>query len=72
MEAYVFVACIMLKYDNNLADTREILVPSMVNEDEFWRNYFYAIECTKQDLGLPSRLAGAVNESERRKLAAIQ
>jgi hypothetical protein len=60
MDAYVFVACMMLKYDSNLADNREILVPSLVSEDEFWRNYFYAIECTKKSLGLPTRLGGTV------------
>jgi hypothetical protein len=72
MEAYVFVACMMLKYDSNLVETREILVPSLVDEDEFWRNYFYAIECIKKNLGQPTRLVGAVQESERRKLIAVQ
>ncbi len=68
IEAFVFVACMMLKYDSNLAETREILVPYQVSEDEFWRNYFYAIECIKKNLGLPTRLGGAIQDSERRKL----
>lgn len=47
IEAYAFIACAMLKYDSNLVETRESLVPLMVSEDEFWRNYFYTIECIK-------------------------
>lgn len=61
IEDYMFIACIMLKYDSNLAETREKIVPGMVSEDEFWRNYFYAIECIKQDMDLPTRLGGRVD-----------
>ena len=61
IDAYAYIACILLKYDSNLVETRENLVPSMVSEDEFWRNYFYEIECIKQGMGLPTRLAGRVN-----------
>ena len=57
----MFIACIMLKYDSNLGETREKIVPGMVSEDEFWRNYFYAIECIKQEMGLPTRFGGRVD-----------
>ena len=72
LEQYVFVACIMLKHDSNLADARELLVPSLVSEDEFWRNYFYSIELIKKNMGLPSRIGSEVGESERQKLIKNQ
>ena len=65
IEDYIFVACMMLKYDSNLMETRENLVPTVVTEDEFWRNYFYTIESIKKDMGLPTRLAGRINDEER-------
>jgi hypothetical protein len=67
IEDYMFIACIMLKYDSNLGETREKIVPGMVSEDEFWRNYFYAIECIKQEMGLPTRLGGRVDQKEKEK-----
>ena len=68
----MFIACIMLKYDSNLGETREKIVPGMVSEDEFWRNYFYAIECIKQDMGLPTRLGGRVDQKEKEKRIQIE
>lgn len=68
----MFVACMLLKYDSNLADVRDLLVPSMVTEDEFWRNYFYSIELIKRDMGLPCRIGTEVAKSEREKLALVQ
>jgi hypothetical protein len=65
IEAYVFVACVMLKYDSNLVETREALVPDEISEDDFWCNYFYAIECVKAELGLPTRLGERIDESKR-------
>jgi len=72
VEAYVFVACVMLKYDSNLVETRENLVPNEISEDDFWCNYFYAIECIKAELGLPTRLGSRLEESKRRKLFEIE
>ena len=43
-------------------------IEAFVFVDEFWRNYFYAIECIKKNLGLPTRLGGAIQDSERLKL----
>ena len=41
MEKYAFISIALLKYDRNLADSREKLVPQEVNEENFWRNYYY-------------------------------
>ena len=44
--------------DKNLKRTRHNLVPDLVSEDEFWRNYFYKIECAKAELGVESTRLG--------------
>ena len=36
--------------------TRHELVPDLVSEDNFWRNYFYKVEKAKAELGVPTRL----------------
>ena len=41
MEKYAFISIALLKYDRNLADSREKLVPAEVSEENFWRNYYY-------------------------------
>ena len=41
MDGFVVLAQILLKLDKNLKDTRHSLVPDMIEEDDFWRNYFY-------------------------------
>ena len=41
MEQHAFISIALLKYDRNLSDTREKLVPVEVNEENFWRNYYY-------------------------------
>ena len=69
MSNYEFVAAMMLKYDSNLATTRDIIVPENVTEDEFWRNYFYHVEMIKKDLGLPHRLGRQMFEDDKEKLA---
>ena len=38
----------MLKMDLNLKKIRHELVPEMITEEDFWRNYFYKIECWKR------------------------
>jgi outer membrane lipoprotein-sorting protein len=72
LDDYVFVACMMLKYDKNLSDVRENIVPNLVSEDEFWRNYFYLIELSKKSLGLPTRLTQLVSTSEKQKRIQVQ
>ena len=51
-DQYIVLAQILLKMDKNLKKTRHSLVPDLVSEDEFWRNYFYKIECAKAELGV--------------------
>ncbi len=41
MDQYVIVAAMMLKLDKNLSAKRHSLVPDLIEEDDFWRNYFY-------------------------------
>lgn len=42
------IALTLLKEDPNLSKMRYELVPKLVNEDTFWRNYFYRVEMLKQ------------------------
>ena len=59
----------MLKLDLNLKKTRHELVPEVITEDDFWRNYFYKIECHKRDLDLPNKLGSLISREVRaRKL----
>jgi len=53
---YFVLAVILIKYDRNLGEVRERLVPTEIDEDDFWFNYFYQIECIKQKLGVPNML----------------
>ena len=63
------LAQILLKLDLNLKKTRHELVPEVITEDDFWRNYFYRIECHKRDLGLPTKLGPLIpREARARKL----
>lgn len=57
----------MLKLDLNLNKARHELVPEMISEDDFWRNYFYRIECLKKDLDLPNRLGSKIPVAQREK-----
>ena len=50
----------MLKLDLNLKKTRHELVPEMITEDDFWRNYFFKIELIKKNMGLEARLGAPV------------
>ena len=60
LDRYVVLAQIMLKLDKNLRDVRHQLVPDMVEEDDFWRNYFYQLECTKAIMGLENELGNRI------------
>jgi len=59
---------VLLKYDSNLKNARLRLVPDEVDEEKFWRNYFYKIECYKTELGLPSMLGDRIDHDQRRLL----
>ena len=50
IDHYIVLAQIMLKIDLNLKKLRHELVPEMITEDDFWRNYFYRIEYLKKSL----------------------
>ena len=58
-----------MKFDRNLEVVREELVPDEISEDDFWQNYFYAVECVKKVHGLPSNIGEKLGETER--LAAV-
>lgn len=45
------VAKAILKEDPNLEKMRYELVPKMVSEENFWRNYFYRVMLLKGSLG---------------------
>ena len=47
MKNYCFIALALLKFDKNLAKVRTELVPNEVEEEEFWRGYFYKVESIK-------------------------
>ena len=48
IDHYIILAQIMLKLDLNLKKIRHELVPEMITEEDFWRNYFYKIEYWKK------------------------
>ena len=50
--------------DKNLKKTRHDLVPEMISEDDFWRNYFYKIEVAKAELGVETRLGPRKSNEE--------
>ena len=50
MDNYVVLAAVLLKLDKNLGVKRHNLVPDLIEEDDFWRNYFYKIAQFKRDL----------------------
>ena len=54
------MAQIMLKLDKNLRDVRHQLVPDMVEEEDFWRNYFYQMEVIKAVMGLENELGSRI------------
>ena len=55
-DRFIVIAQIMLKVDNNLEPKRFELVPELISDTEFWRNYFYSIELAKSQLGEPHML----------------
>ena len=69
MQQYSFLALAMTKLDQNLEIVRNDIVPDLVDEEEFWRNYFYKIEYIKSSLGLPSALGYKIDWEERERLA---
>ena len=69
LDHYIVLAQIMLKIDLNLKKLRHELVPEMITEDNFWRNYFYRIECLKKDLQIEQcKLGARISREARQKL----
>ena len=59
----------LTKMYEKLADTRYELVPTLVSEEMFWRNYFYEIESLVENLtGSCGPLGSAVTAEERERL----
>ena len=50
-ERFVLLIEMMMKLDKNLAEKRQELVPDLISENDFWRNYFYCIELAKRNIG---------------------
>lgn len=46
------IALVTLEEDKNLKDMRFKLVPKHINEESFWRNYFYRVSLIKQSTQL--------------------
>jgi hypothetical protein len=42
--------------DPKLAQLRNKLIPTFIEEEEFWKNYFYQVETIKAQLGLQNKL----------------
>ena len=49
----MIVATILLKLDKRLEAKRYELVPDLIEEEDFWRNYFFAIREFKESQGIP-------------------
>ena len=53
---YAVQAVIMLKFQTKLQDVHDELVPDLVSEENFWQNFFYQFEFTKDKIGLQHSL----------------
>lgn len=71
LNMYAYQAIVLRKLDRNLLEAHERLVPDMVGEDSFWRNYFYEIELQKKELGEFSRLGGEIDGEEQARRQEI-
>lgn len=69
MQTYLFQAVMLTKMYEKLADTRDELVPTLVSEETFWRNYFFEVEAFVESLtGSSGALGCEVSAEEREKL----
>ena len=65
LNVYAYQAIVLRRLDRNLLEAHERLVPDMVGEDSFWRNYFYEIELHKKELGEYTKLGAVVDGEEQ-------
>lgn len=63
MDKHSILAQILIKLDKNLNTKREKLVPDLIEEEDFWRNYFFKIDRFKQSLGLTEEQEDLENTS---------
>ena len=68
IDHYIVIAQILLKIDRNLNTKRHELVPELIGEDDFWRNYFYRVEYVKKQFELePTRLGPRIPLEQRER-----
>ncbi|XP_067862815.1 synapse-associated protein 1-like isoform X2 [Heptranchias perlo] len=65
------VAIVMLREDELLSKMRFELVPKLVKEEQFWRNYFYRVSLIKQSAQLSS-LAARQFEGSKEELECLE
>ena len=65
LDMYAYQAVVLSKMDANLRDMHTRLVPVLIGDESFWRNYFYEIELLFKQLNLPSRLGDKLDEATR-------
>ncbi|XP_067867801.1 synapse-associated protein 1-like isoform X1 [Heterodontus francisci] len=65
------VAIVMLREDELLSKMRFELVPKLVKEEQFWRNYFYRVSLIKQSAQLSS-LAAQQAEGSKEELEYLE
>lgn len=58
-------ALLLLETDPKLKLLRYELVPKVIKEDEFWRNYFYRVSLIKQSFELSSMTEGSKKEIKK-------
>merc|ERR1711936_1159866 len=58
-------ALLLLEADPKLKQLRYELVPKVIKEDEFWRNYFYRVSLIKQSFELSSMTEGSKKEIKK-------
>jgi hypothetical protein len=61
MQVYSYQAVMLFKLDNNLASLRDKLVPDLVSDEDFWRNYFFEIEKILELNNQPTSLGARVH-----------
>ncbi|KAG7268499.1 hypothetical protein CRUP_025891 [Coryphaenoides rupestris] len=67
MEHMSSLACIMLEEDQLLNRMRFDLVPKLVKEDVFWRNYFYRVSLVKQSAQLTALAAQQKQQQQQQQ-----
>ena len=59
------MAIVLIKFDQNLAQVREDLVPDSIDEEDFWRNYFYSVEMVRKQHNIPNEIGDKLGEAQR-------